>query len=83
VHTYYDNYLNMTKTCLKVLKVNCNRLRKSLSLEPFACLLVGPLGHDRSVLMRIVAQALLCHFLCAGSLSLLSSDADDGCQWKV
>jgi hypothetical protein len=28
----------MDKTCLKVLKDNCSRLRKSLSLEAFACL---------------------------------------------
>jgi hypothetical protein len=35
----YDvNYLNMAKACLKVLKVNSSRLRKSLSLEAFACL---------------------------------------------
>jgi hypothetical protein len=50
-----------------------------LPLEAFACLEVWPLGHDVSVLLSVVTQALLCNFLCAGS-SLLSSDADDGCQ---
>jgi hypothetical protein len=35
---YYDNYLNMAKTRLKLLKDNCSRLRKSLSLEAYACL---------------------------------------------
>jgi hypothetical protein len=69
----------MTKTCLKVLKVNCSRLRKSLSIESFACLEVWPLGHDESVLLNVVAQALPCKFLCAGSPSLLFGDADDGC----
>jgi hypothetical protein len=38
VQTYDVNYLNMARTCLKVLKVNCSRLRKSLSLEAFASL---------------------------------------------
>jgi hypothetical protein len=34
-----DELINiMAKTCLKVHKVNCSRLRKSLSLETFACL---------------------------------------------
>jgi hypothetical protein len=55
----------MAKTCLKVLKVNCSRLRKSLSLEVFACLEVWPLDHDGSVLLSVVAQALLYNFLCA------------------
>jgi hypothetical protein len=50
-------------------------------LEAFACLEVLPLGHDGPVLLSIVAQALLCNFLCASS-SLLSGDADDGCQGK-
>jgi hypothetical protein len=54
-----------------------------LSLEVFACLEVWPLGHDGSVLLSIVAQTLLCNFLCASSSSsLLFGDADDGCQWK-
>jgi hypothetical protein len=53
-----------------------------LPLEAFACLEVWPLGHDGSVLLSVVAQALLCNFLCAGSPSLLSGDADDGYQWK-
>jgi hypothetical protein len=32
--------------------------------------------------VSVVAQALLCNFLCAGSPSLLFSDVDDGYQWK-
>jgi hypothetical protein len=54
-----------------------------LPLEAFACLKVWPLGHDGSVLLSVVAQALLCNFLCAGSTSLLSDDADDDRQWEV
>jgi hypothetical protein len=50
-----------------------------LPLEAFACLEVLSLGHDGSVLLSIVAQALLCNFLCTGSPSLLSDDADNGC----
>jgi hypothetical protein len=42
-----------------------------LPLEAFACLEVWPLGHDWSVLLSVVAQALLCNFLCAGSSSSL------------
>jgi hypothetical protein len=42
-----------------------------LPLEAFACLEVWPLGHDGSVLLSVVAQALLCNFLCAGSSSSL------------
>jgi hypothetical protein len=42
-----------------------------LPLEAFACLEVWPLGHDGSVLLSIVAQALLCNFLCAGFSSSL------------
>jgi hypothetical protein len=42
-----------------------------LPLEAFACLKVWPLGHDGSVLLSVVAQALLCNFLCAGSSSSL------------
>jgi hypothetical protein len=42
-----------------------------LPLEAFACLEVWPLGHDRSVLLRVVAHALLCNFLCGGSSSSL------------
>jgi hypothetical protein len=34
----------------------------SLPLEAFACLEVCLLGHDRSVLLSVVAQALLCNF---------------------
>jgi hypothetical protein len=33
-----------------------------LSLEAFACLKVWPLGHDGSVLLSVVAQALLYNF---------------------
>jgi hypothetical protein len=55
-----------------------------LPLEAFACLEVWPLGHDGSVLLSVVAQALLCNFLCAGSSSSLSSGkAVDDCQWEV
>jgi hypothetical protein len=42
-----------------------------LPLEAFACLEVWPLGHDESVLLSIVAQGLLCNFLCAGFFSSL------------
>jgi hypothetical protein len=70
LQTYYDNYLNMAKTCLEVLKDNCSRLRKSLSLEAFACLEVRLLGHDRSVLLSAVAQALLLTVACRFPLSL-------------
>jgi hypothetical protein len=49
----------MAKTYLNVLKDNCSRLRKSLSLEAFPCLEVWPLGHDGSVLLSVIAQALL------------------------
>jgi hypothetical protein len=38
VQTYDVNYLNMAKTYLKVLKDNCSRLKKSISLEAYACL---------------------------------------------
>jgi hypothetical protein len=61
-----------------VLKDSCSRLRKFLSLEAFLCLEVLPLGHDGSVVLSVVAQVLLCNFLCASSL--LSADVDDGCQ---
>jgi hypothetical protein len=44
-----------------------------LPLEAFACLEVWLLGHDRSVLLSIVAQAFLCNFLCADSSSSLLS----------
>jgi hypothetical protein len=44
-----------------------------LPLEAFSCLEVWPLGHDGSVLVSVVAQALLCIFLCAGSSSSLLS----------
>jgi hypothetical protein len=42
-----------------------------LPLEAFARLEFWPLGHDGSVLLSIVAQDLLCNFLCAGSSSSL------------
>jgi hypothetical protein len=35
-----------------------------LPLEVFACLGVWPLDHDRSVLLSVVAQTLLCNFFC-------------------
>jgi hypothetical protein len=41
----------MAKTWLKVLKDNCSRLRKSLSLEAFACLEFWLLGHDGLLLL--------------------------------
>jgi hypothetical protein len=51
-----------------------------LPLEAFACLEVWPLDHDVSVLLSVVAQALLCNFLCAdSSSSFLFGDADDVC----
>jgi hypothetical protein len=40
-----------------------------LPLEAFTYLNVWPLGHDGSVLLSVVAQALLCNFLRAGSSS--------------
>jgi hypothetical protein len=73
----------MVKTCLKVLKVNCSRLRKYLSLEAFACLEVWPLGHDGLVLLSVVAQAWLLTVVCRFLPSLASSDAVDDCQWKI
>jgi hypothetical protein len=63
MQNYDVNYLNMAKTCLKVLKVNCYRL-ESLSLEALACLEVWLLGHDGSIFLSVVTQALLCNFLC-------------------
>jgi hypothetical protein len=53
-----------------------------LPLEAFACLEVWPLGHDGSVLLSVVTQALLYNFLCA-CFSLLSGDAVDGYHWEV
>jgi hypothetical protein len=35
-----------------------------LPLQAFACLKVWPLGHDGSVLLSVIAQALLCNFVC-------------------
>jgi hypothetical protein len=40
-------------------------------LEAFACQEVWQLGHDGSLLLSVVTQALLCNFLCAGSSSSL------------
>jgi hypothetical protein len=52
-------------TCLKVFKASCCRLMYPLPLEAFACLEVLLLGHDGSVLLSVVAQALLCKlFVC-------------------
>jgi hypothetical protein len=42
-----------------------------LPLKAFACLEVWLLGHDGSVLLSVVAQVLLCNFLCVGSSSSL------------
>jgi hypothetical protein len=42
-----------------------------LPLEAFACLEVWSLGHDGSVLLSVVAQALLYNFLCTSSSSSL------------
>jgi hypothetical protein len=53
----------MSKTWLKVLKDSCCRLRKSLSIEAFACLEVYLLGHNGLVLLSVVTQALLYNFL--------------------
>jgi hypothetical protein len=49
-------------TCLKVFKASCYRLMYPLPLEAFACLEVWPLGHDESVLLSVVTQALLVIF---------------------
>jgi hypothetical protein len=73
----------MAKTCLNVLKDNCSRLRKSLSLEAFACLEIWLLGHDGLVLLSVVAQALLLTVVCRSLPSLSSGNATDGCQWEV
>jgi hypothetical protein len=59
--------------CLTVFKASCCRLIYPLPLEAFACIEVWPLGHDGSVLLSVVAQGLLCNFLCAGSSSSLLS----------
>jgi hypothetical protein len=61
-------------TGLKVFKASCCRLMYHLPLEVFACLEVGPLGHDGSVLLSVVAQALLCNF-CVQVPPLLSFSA--------
>jgi hypothetical protein len=73
----------MAKTCLNVLKDNCSRLRKSLSLEAFACLEIWLLGHDGLVLLSVVAQALLLTVVCRSLPFLSSGNATDGCQWEV
>jgi hypothetical protein len=61
-------------TCLTVFEASCCRLMCHLPLEAFACLEVWPLGHDGSVLLSIVAQALLCSF-CVQVPPLLSFPA--------
>jgi hypothetical protein len=61
---------NLAKTWLNMIKVNCYRLLNHLPLEVLECLEVSPLGHVGSVLLSVVAQALLCDFLCAGFLLL-------------
>jgi hypothetical protein len=84
LQTYDVNHFNLAKTSLKVTKNNCSRLRKFLSLEAFAFLEVRPLGHDGSVLLNVVAKALLLTVVCMFlSLSSSSSDAVDGCQWDA
>jgi hypothetical protein len=71
MQTYDVNYLNLTKKCLKVFKASCSRLMYPLPLEAFAYLEVWPLDHDESVLLSVVAQTLLCNFLCVGFSSSL------------
>jgi hypothetical protein len=83
LQTYYDNYLNMAETYLKVLQDNCSRLRKSLSLKAFAYLEVWPLGYDGSVLLGVVAQALLLSVVCRSLPSLSSGDAINNYQWEL
>jgi hypothetical protein len=73
----------MAKSSLKVLKDNCSRLKESLSLEAFASLEAWPLGHDGSVLLSVVAQALLLTVVCRSHPSLSSGDVIDGGQWEV
>jgi hypothetical protein len=70
----------MVKTCLKGLKNNCGSLRKSLSLEAFACLEVCLLDHNGSVLLSVVAQALLLTVVCRSLPFLSSDDAVDDCK---
>jgi hypothetical protein len=65
------NYLNFANNMLKLFKASCYRLMYPLSIEAFACLEVWLLGHNGSVLLSVVAQALLCNLLCAGSSSSL------------
>jgi hypothetical protein len=54
-----------------MFKTSCCRFMYPLPLEALACLEVWPLGHDRSVLLSVVTQVLLCNFLCADSSSSL------------
>jgi hypothetical protein len=61
-------------TYLKVFKASYCRLMYHLPLEAFACLEVWSLGHDGSVLLSIVAKALLCNF-CVQVPPLLSFPA--------
>jgi hypothetical protein len=58
-------------TCLKVFKASYCRLMYPLPLEAFASLDIWPLGHNGSVLLSVVTQALLFNFLCASSSSSL------------
>jgi hypothetical protein len=71
MQTYDVNYLNLANNMLKICKTSCCRLMYPLPLEAFACLEVWSLGHDGSVLLNVIAQALLCNFLYVGSLSSL------------
>jgi hypothetical protein len=71
MQTYDVNDLNLADNMLKIFKASCYRLMYPLPLEALTCLEVWPLGHDGSVLLSVVAQALLCNFLYAGSSSSL------------
>jgi hypothetical protein len=77
------NYLNMAKTCLKVLKGNCSRLRMSLSLQAFACLEVTAWSRWVSLAERSHSSFALYLFSVHVSSSLSFSDADDDCQWEL
>jgi hypothetical protein len=78
--------LILAKTGLKVIKVSCCRLINLYRLNALHhCMSRSrPLGYVGSVLLSVVAQVLLCNFLCAGFfLSPSFDDADDGNQWDV
>jgi hypothetical protein len=54
-----------------------------LPLEALACLEVRPLGHVGSVLVNVVAQALLYNSCVKVSSSLSSGNTIDDNQWEV